>query len=181
MVETVETIEILERTRLRKDVVARLKAANTAAGDNIFKSRATDIPLAQLPAISVYTLSEVGDGVGNHTPQFNTNLTLQLDVVITATEDDWDDVLDALCKEAVDTLLCNPEFVKEFSRVSSFSTSVQFKDGGDTPVAIATITIGLIYDSVFEPKIEDELQVVHLDVVDANGGKYITTETATEQ
>ncbi|MEH6477977.1 MAG: hypothetical protein V7727_19960 [Sneathiella sp.] len=150
---------MLERMRLRNDVIERLKAADTAVEDQVFRSRINPIPQKDCPAISVYTLSEIGSSDGAaHLPSFNVNLTLKLDVYVAASEC-WDDDLDDLCEQIEVALLQDPEFVKDFSEINSYSTNIQLSDGGELPVAIAAITIGLTYRNKFDPIIPDELKV----------------------
>ncbi len=155
---------MLERARIRNDVFDRLRAAYTIAGDNIFKSRLTDVIAAECPAASVYTQSETGQGiVGSQIPDFSTVVFLKIDVYVAA-EDGWDDELDTLCEEIERAILNAPDFAREFSDIVSYSTTVQQEPDITPPVASATMTIGLGFRNDFPPLLEDSFKFADINV-----------------
>jgi hypothetical protein len=154
---------MLERTRLRTDVITRLKG-NTSAGDNVFDSRVTGLSKEKLPALNITTPAESGTSDRATTyPDFETELTLEITVHISQA-DGWAGELDNLCEEVVSLLLTAPDFVDKYSRIASYRTEVIASDGGENPLIVAAIRIGLYYHEYFEPVIGDDLATVHIDV-----------------
>lgn len=147
---------MLERLRLRNDVVARLLAANTDAGQNVTKDRIDQVPESDCPAICVYTLDESGDSVSEgRAPIFKSEITLQIDVAVAAS-DDWGVRLDGICEQIEKALLYSPAFLAEFERVASYNTRITQRPGGEVAVAIASIQIGLVYSNAFWPVVTDQ-------------------------
>ncbi|MEH6630166.1 MAG: hypothetical protein V7776_05045 [Halopseudomonas aestusnigri] len=140
-----------------------MKVANTAAGQNVFKSRVHSFEIEELPALTVFTLEQQGTGGGYHIPAFDDEISLQIDAYI-ATNEGWDDQLDIICEQVEDGLLKDPEFVKQFSSISSLSTNIGFKDEGETNIATAIIKIGLKFDSLYHPIITHDLEGVDIQV-----------------
>ncbi len=165
-----------ERTRLRNDVVARLKAADTAAGTSVHKSRAASFQTDELPALSVFTLSQQGSNGGHHIPAFDDEITLQIDVYV-GTNTHWDDQLDSLCKQVEDALLKDPEFVKQFSTVSSLNTDMAVNDEGEITLGMALIKIGLKFISEYHPIIPDDLEGIDIQATTPPATAKITLES----
>ncbi|WP_299377292.1 hypothetical protein [uncultured Kiloniella sp.] len=168
-----------ERTRLRNDVVTRLKAANTVAGDDVYKSRVVSFEKDELPALSIFTLEQQGSNSGSHTPVFDDEITLQIDAYV-ATNDGWDDQLDIICEQVEDALLKDPEFVKQFSTIKSLSTNIAFSDEGETTIATAVIKIGLKFTSEYHPVITDDLEGIDVQVTSPPGIASMKIEIDTE-
>lgn len=155
---------MLERQRIRNDVMQRLLDANTAAGENVFRARVTPPDEDELPALCVYTPDERGASErGSQHPMFDTTLTLQVDALVMHA-DGYDDKLDALCEELEAALLQSPDFVSQFERIASYNTTTSFHDGGEVPVAAAIITIDLVFTNEFPPLVGDDLETTHIDV-----------------
>ena len=147
---------MLERLRLRNDVVARLLAANTDAGQNVYKDRIDQVPEDKCPSICVYTLDESGENeTQGRQPIFKSEITLQIDIAVAA-KSDWGVNLDTVCEQVEAALLQSPDFLAEFERVTSYRTRITQRPGGELVVAIASIQIGLIYSNIFAPTISDE-------------------------
>lgn len=159
---------MLERARIRADALARLLAADTAAGEHVFASRVTPYLIKDLPALCVYTLSDRGtSGDAAQVPEFATITTLTVEARV-AHEDGWDDALDSLCEEVEAALLEAGDFVGQFDRVAAFNTAVSFDDGGEHPLALAVMTFDLAYTMTYAPRVTDALEAVGLrvDVID---------------
>ncbi|MEP3245106.1 MAG: hypothetical protein ABJN40_13170 [Sneathiella sp.] len=165
---------MLERTRTRKSVIARLLAANTDAAGRVKDSVVNNVAAEECPLLSVYTLTQNGDGDASHLPAFDTNLNLKIDAYVVASED-WSDRLDNLCEQVEATLLRNPDFVKEYSGFTSYSTNIQLESDGEKPVASAAIQIGLRFRQEFEPIIPDNLKTTDITVVDMHGNTRMKT------
>ena len=155
---------MLERLRLRNDVVARLVAANTIAGSSVTKDHVDPLAEDECPALGVYTLDENGENeTEGRLPIFKSEITLQIDASVAATAD-WGDRLDNLCEEVEEALLRSPEFLSEFERVTSYRTKITQRPGGEVTVAIASMQIGLIYSNAFEPVVPDAFTNVGIKV-----------------
>ncbi|WP_334130169.1 hypothetical protein [Sneathiella sp.] len=168
---------MLERLRLRNDVVARLLAANTDAGENVSKDRIDDMPEGDCPAICVYTLDESGDNVSeSRAPIFKSEITLQIDVAVAATEG-WGVKLDAICEQIETALLHSPAFLAEFERVASYNTRITQRPGGEVAVAIASIQLGLVYSNAFWPVVPDHFATagVQIDAINPHDANIAET------
>lgn len=120
---------------MRNGTVAEL--ANISAP--VFNSKATPTMLANLPAVVVYVESVKGNG---HVPTnaFTQNIALQIDVMVTATEN-WADQADDLVDEVLTALFNSNDWYALFDFVEEYSVDYQIISDGTKPIATAQITI----------------------------------------
>jgi hypothetical protein len=176
-------VEPLQRQVVRERTVAQLMG-RTAAGDRVYPSRVVPYRREQpLPAISVYTLAEVGVPLGNMSAfQFQESLQLTIEAVVereTAEGDTADarlraDVcapLDALCAEIEQALW--PNFTWYDCMISGAERKEWRLDLGapnetDRRTAAATLAATLNYADIYEPTIVDNFETLWLefDVID---------------
>lgn len=153
-----------ERIFYRRLVTGLLKG-QTAAGDNVFSSRVIAWDAEDLPGISVYTPAQKGaNNTALKAPSFDSTLTLNIEIA-TVANDKWDDELDCLCEEVEDRLLKNNAFLKEFSRIENFSTTLKYDDGGEYPVAGAVISLDLVFVTQYEPIYPDDYNTTAVDLM----------------
>ena len=85
------------RTQLRNDTVSRLKAAVTAAGNNVFGGRTVPLGVDTLPAITVHIEDEVGQRAtpGLWPSEYLRDMSVKLILYATGTDDEAaDDAVD---------------------------------------------------------------------------------------
>lgn len=141
------------RVALRADAAARL-TGKTAAGDNVFRSRATPVPVEKLPAIVIFTPSDEGVRIGDAEPAFRQTLTMAFEVLAAETDDD--DVLDGLCEKIETLLLQDGSWVAQFEQIAGITTDIGQRDEGDRVLAAAVITIQVVFVNSFRPLMDDD-------------------------
>lgn len=154
---------MLERTKLRRKIVEILRN-NTDAGKNVYSTRCTPWHEKNLPGISVYTPSERGmSKAASNIPSFDMTLTLNIEIADKSSEN-WDEKVDSICEQIEQLILKNDGLVKEFSQISSYSSVIDARDGGDMPIMAVIMSFDFIYTSIFEPKINDSLDAIDINV-----------------
>lgn len=156
---------MLERRRIREQVVTLLGAASGLAGVGIYDSLVTSLEPEETPAVCVYTPAESweSNGSNNGMPFFKVSTTLSVEAYVSAS-DEWASKLDDLIERAEAALFTNPDFVSGFNRIASASMSVSIVEGGEKPVAVAKHQYTLEYGWVFDPVVEDELTTVDIKI-----------------
>ncbi len=152
----------LHRSEIRAATVALLKGM-TPAGDRVWPTRVMPLRRSSYPAILVYTLDEDMRRDGLSPPQFEHELTIQIQVRTQPTgedgegfPDDFEDEVDAICEAVLGRLLTNPEWVVRFEQINSVNTRVGFDARGERPLVGALITITGTYRSIWEPVVPDD-------------------------
>lgn len=152
-----------ERTKIRQIAIGLLEG-HTNAENKVFDSRVIPWDAEDLPGISVYTSSQRGTGyAASPTPNFDTQLTLNLEVAVAAT-DDWSEKLDDICEQIENRLLENQLFIGLFSHVPNFNTIISYQAEGEEPVASALISLDLAFDWVYEPTVPDDFLLMGFDI-----------------
>lgn len=152
-----------ERTKIRKIVIELLKG-ETGTKERVYDSRVTPWDIDDLPGIIVYTSAQRGTGyTASSTPNFDMQLTLNIEIVV-AGVDGWAAKLDDICEQVETRLLENQLFIKLFTYVSSFNTSLDYHHEGDRPIASALMSLDLAFNWFFEPTVPDDFLRMGLDV-----------------
>jgi hypothetical protein len=123
-------------------VVALLLAANTAAGSRVSATRVDPHKKSQLPALSVYTLTDPTSDGGSS--EMEEGHELALEVAAWAEPDEIEDLLD----QVEDAMRADPYFggVASDSILKGTVTQVVEIDGRSDPtVAIAVLTYSVTY------------------------------------
>lgn len=145
---------MLERQKLRAQVLEIL-TGRTNAEDKVTSGRITLWDADNLPAINIVTPQERNSGLAaSHIPAFDTVLTLNIEISVAAT-DGWDNELDDICEQVEDLLLKNPDFLKGYSEIGSYTTNLSY-EAGEMPIATAVMAFDLNYKQSFEPILEDK-------------------------
>ncbi len=170
----------LTRKAIRADAVARLKAAATLAGNNVFKSRTSRFGDDVLPGLNVLTSEEQKRGLGEGAPSFRAELTLAVEVLVAET-DDADDTLDDLVDQVEAALMTDPEWVRAFERVVSVDSRMGIANDGDKRHASAVVAFRLQYTAIFDPVVPDDLTTLDADFDPdaAAEGRPTTTDSVT--
>lgn len=96
------------RTAIRKGVAALLRG-RTSAGQRVFASRVAPFMARELPAIGVYTTEEDADD-GETSPRRYTRNPLVVVQIVVESDQDAEDLLDALALEVEQLLLPDPSW-----------------------------------------------------------------------
>lgn len=158
---------MLERRRIREQVIEILGATDALAGVRVDDSPVTSYDIDELPALAIYTPAETWTSRGSSAPLFKCATTVSIEGYIAAVGG-WAAKLDDLMEKAAEALFSDPEFVKGFSKIASASMSVGYFDEGAKPFATAKHQYVLEYEWEFEPVIPDNLITIKvgLDAVD---------------
>lgn len=151
----------ITRKGIRHDVIARLKAANTTAGDRVFGPRTTKIPDELLPALLVYCQTGDGKNVSGDAPILRWGQELAVECVVSGESDEaMGDALDDLADAVEDVLLCDPVFVAMFEKIPGVRFDMAFDDAGRRRMSAAKVAFSLEFCRVYEPRIDDEPDLV---------------------
>jgi hypothetical protein len=154
-----------QRQVIREAAQAALVAANTAAGTRVTETRLGPQRATELPAISVYTLSEEVDPASAQSAPRELKRELQLAVEgwVRATGN-VDDALDALALEIERAMHADPTLGGACSDSVLASTEVGIKMDGDRPMgAVHIVYVVRFYTYVPEA---DDVTLDDLSTVD---------------
>lgn len=158
-----------ERKRIRALYIEKLKSAAFVDEKSLFNSRVSSIGPKLCPAINVFTPSMPGRstaGAGKHIPSFDYELTVRIDIHVSALSTAWADELDDLCEVVTEKVFRDAAFLKEInvSGFSSHSTEIEASGEGDKIVAVAMMEFVLNFSGSYPPVIEDDLKTLNVDV-----------------
>jgi hypothetical protein len=114
---------VLTATAIRADIVTRLKAANTPAGQRVYNSRTTAFEPSELPAIVVFSIGgsdsrwPMSGLVCKHTEQIQVT-----GFVTNADESALASALDAMSDAINDSLLADVEWLSAFETIGGMRT-----------------------------------------------------------
>lgn len=165
----------LAAKQIREDIATRLKAKDdqghykTAAQDRIFPSRMLPIqPHETLPVLVINTPNETGNTKShtNSIPQFDQTVTIRIEGTVSAADDKAvEDALDALDEQIRETLLRDPEWVKQFDGGIDRLETVKGLDAeGEKRFGLVIVTMTVKTHLTFEPILDDALTKIHLKV-----------------
>lgn len=135
------------RAQIRDAVIAKLKAANTAAGQKVFGNRARPVFPAELPCILVYTKNEPTDISIEAPREYKRSLALAVEIVakVSTDEESLDDVLDDLCRQVEIAMFEDETFGGVASDTILGETEMDLLTEGEKPIGGAKITFTLPY------------------------------------
>ena len=130
---------------IRLNTVNALKAnANVralVANSKIHNSKVTPHLFGNLPAIGVYTLGSASEGVNHITPGFVKTLDISIEVAVAGNSAAYMDTTDDIIFAIKGALFGNTSWSGQFENVSGYREETNLDDGGETPVALSTLTI----------------------------------------
>lgn len=139
-----------QRRVIREAVVTILTAAATSAGARVSKTRVDPHKKTELPALSVYTLSETTDPDSENTAPRELLRTLKLEIagwVGHTTALPVDDALDALAEQIEAAMDADPYLggAAGDSILEATEITIKEDDRGDPLVGIITLTYSITY------------------------------------
>lgn len=158
-----------DRKAFRLDVISRLMG-KTSVGTNVLKSRTIPIPDDVLSAIVVSTKNEREELVSNGSePSFKATLTIVIECIVAETASgDHDDLADDLADEVSTVLFKDPDWVKQFEKISAINTVNQYYMDGDRLMASAEMSVDVEYTTRYEPVVTDDFVTmkINMDAID---------------
>lgn len=135
-----------QRKLIRDAVIAKLKAANTSAGQRVYGNRAAQIFPNELPCILVYTKSEASEISIESPREYKRDLVVALELVAqAATEDALDDVLDAFAEQVEAAIFNDETHGGLVSDTFLGETEMDILTEGEKPVGAAKISLTMPY------------------------------------
>jgi len=137
------------RKAIRRKVIAVLKAANTAAGQEVHPNRVIPLTLKRMPAFLIYTLQETIDpeSVETGPRELTRLLDLQVDAIVAAVTADeaLDDTLDDLALEIEQALHADTSLGGLSDDLYLVDTDVGFDPDGEIPAGRVSLTYRVKY------------------------------------
>lgn len=121
-----------------------------------------------LPSCAVYITRErrVPLGDANHgPPSFRHELTLSIAAAMAMRRQEQDElsILEERFDEIDVLLLRNPTWVAMTEGIQSVDRQSQYSKAGDTPVAEIKIEMVLTFNTIYEPIVDDDFEVLHVE------------------
>lgn len=135
-----------QRKAIRYAVADLLVAGNTSADDRVARTKKTPWRSKELPAISVYTVSEsVAVDASRSLPRvLNRNLDVTVEGTLKLT-DDIDDALDDFAEEIEAVMKADPTFGGAAVDSILSDTSFSFDLNAEQPVGCVSLTYAVLY------------------------------------
>lgn len=122
-----------------RNAVVDLLLGNTSADQSVFSSRDNPLWQSEFPAILIRTSEETAVRESTQSKRYYRNLTLLIDVKVTATEGS-DEALDNLVNE-IETLIANgPDFGATVLNSLLTKTEISVNSEAEQDVGVATLT-----------------------------------------
>ena len=149
---------------VRANAVARLIAAKTAAGNNVFNSRTTGVDDADLPVLNVETpdatLTTIGDA-----PTFRTTMGIQVDGWVGGATDAFAaDARDDLEMEVRAAFFGSAAWIALYRQTSSVRIVRAFGEEGDRRFAAFRLTFEIGFEEEYELVTEDAEDLLGVDL-----------------
>lgn len=169
------------RKRIRDAAMAALLAASTSAGSRIFSTRSVPWRRLQLPAVSVYALSETSDDQQTSPRELYRTLTLAIEAAVEAGEN-IDDTLDAMALELERAMHADSTLGEVCGDSMLVGTELEVAEQGDKPIGLLRLTYKCWYRTD-APDAEDQAPVdmETVDVQTSLGGKQAEADQAHDQ
>jgi hypothetical protein len=154
------------RKSIRDYVVAALKSAETAAGDNVIAGRSTPEWAEYLPAISVYYGQETAEEWLSAPKEIKRQLQINVAAWVDGeTEGDAIDALDALAEEIETVLFVDDSLGRMVEDWRYVSSQCQFSAEGEKPTAVQVFTFEVTYLASVpkQPAELDDLRTITAD------------------
>lgn len=155
-------------TQIRLDVIARLKAAATAAGDRVDDNRSTPQPDrgGTFPALAVYTSSGSREALGPRSAGvFMRTERIQVDGWVTGeTDAELARALDELEDQVHQALLGDDEWVNQFEEVGRVTSERGQETSGARRLGAMVVVYEVKWRERWTTAVESSLRLVHVDV-----------------
>lgn len=137
------------RKEIRDAVAALLVAANTAAGTRVTKTQVVPWKTAKLPALAVYTGTDVNDieSKQSYPREYRRNVEMTVEVCVVHTEAlSADDALDAMELEVLRALCVDPTFGRQCVDSVLALSDPRFWEEGERTYGALLMKFDVFYD-----------------------------------
>lgn len=131
---------MITNTKTLRDAVVSRITGNTAAGNNVFNSKATPNLFEDLPTICVYTPSQTAASLDHRNPAFQRIVDIAIEVNVAASAN-WSDAMDDIMFDVKTLLFEDSTFVELFEDIGGYTETHQVEDVGEQPMALGELTI----------------------------------------
>lgn len=156
---------MLERREIREFVLKKLESCKDlkrlVSSQSITDSKVSPFPVAQLPGINVVTPSQTGTNRSLNVPIFENSLKLNIEIYVEAMSG-WMAKADNIAEVIENCLLCDPDFTRK-AEIRNFDVDYQLLEGAK-PIVVEILSITLEFGKEYAPKVDDELEKIHIDV-----------------
>lgn len=134
------------RQQIREQFATQITGLTTT-GSNVFQSRVYNLEAGDLPAVIVYTKSEDSepDTLGTNRILIR-NLSLVCECYVKGVLN-FDDTLDTISKEIETAIAADATLDGLAKDVFIESTEIDYNGDGEKPVAVATLTFDVMYET----------------------------------
>lgn len=134
------------RQQIRERVATEVTGLTTT-GTNVFQSRVYPLQASNLPGLLIYSTAETSEPIemGSASRTMNRNLSLVIEGYVKATSN-FDDTIDEVCSE-VETALGGSTVNGLVKDIYIESTDISYQAEGDQPLAVATMTWYVLYET----------------------------------
>jgi hypothetical protein len=136
---------MINNKTIRLSTVNALKAnANLTAlvaNTRIYNSKVTPHLFGTLPCVGVYLTNSAADGANHVTPGFNRTLDIVIEAAVSGNSATYMDTCDDILFAVKQSLFGNTVWHGQFEAIAGYREEIQLDDGGESPVALAVLTI----------------------------------------
>mgnify|MGYP005723894337 FL=1 len=132
------------RKQIRDRIASTLTSSVSLVSSRVFASRVYPLTEAKLPAITVYTGSEVSNRLNMGVSDLNRSLSVEVDIYVRATNT-FDDDVDAIAVQ-VEEAIAADFTVNSLAKEAVLSgTDIQFSGDAEQPIGVAKLTFTVRY------------------------------------
>lgn len=134
------------RKTIRDNIVTTLTGLTTT-GSNIYRTRVYPLAEAKLPGLAIYTRDESIEysGMGRPRTQIR-RLSVAIEIYVKGVSN-YDDTLDTICVEVEEALATDITRGGNAKDTNVLTMDAEFSGDGDQPVARATLTVEVFYNT----------------------------------
>lgn len=132
------------RQQIREQIGTTLTGLTTT-GSNVYQSRVYPLEASNLPALVIYTKSEISEPVvigSNRTSVRDLSLAVEIYAKLTST---FDDKIDTISKEVEAAIAADVTVNSLAKDIYLDSTEIEYNGEGEQPVGFATLTFIVNY------------------------------------
>ena len=132
------------RKQIRDRIASTLTSSVSLVSSRVFASRVYPLTEAKLPAITVYTGSEVSNRLNMGVSDLNRSLSVEVDIYVRATNT-FDDDVDAIAVQ-VEEAIAADFTVNSLAKEAVLSgTDIQFSGDAEQPIGVTKLTFTVRY------------------------------------
>ena len=132
------------RKQIRDRIASTLTSSVSLVSSRVFASRVYPLTEAKLPAITVYTGSEVSNRLNMGVSALNRSLSVEVDIYVRATNT-FDDDVDAIAVQ-VEEAIAADFTVNSLAKEAVLSgTDIQFSGDAEQPIGVTKLTFTVRY------------------------------------